>query len=69
MLDEHVVFTLKAASDNINTSVDSTQRASGKKNLYLWNNAYRKVHCNFNCNVLMLVLPRHSENTADISLI
>lgn len=34
MLDEHGVFTLKAASDNINTSVDSTQRASEHKSVH-----------------------------------
>ncbi|XP_039456431.1 hydrocephalus-inducing protein homolog [Oreochromis aureus] len=34
MLDEHGVFTLKAASDNVNTSVDSTQRASEHKSMH-----------------------------------
>ncbi|XP_025999986.1 hydrocephalus-inducing protein-like isoform X2 [Astatotilapia calliptera] len=34
MLDEHGVFTLKAASDNINASVDSTQRASEHKSVH-----------------------------------
>ncbi|XP_025759455.1 hydrocephalus-inducing protein homolog isoform X1 [Oreochromis niloticus] len=34
MLDEHGVFTLKAASDNVNTSVDSTQRASEHKSVH-----------------------------------